>query len=189
MTRAAYADPPYLGLAKEFYGDRHAQAEDYDRVETHAALIERLSSEFDAWAMSLHTPALRTILPLCPNDVRVMAWVKPFASFKPGVRVAYAWEPVIVRGVPKGTREQATTRDWCAANITLQRGFPGAKPETFCFWLFEVLNLSPDDEFHDLFPGSGAVSRAWESWRRQSRLPMFAGDSDVTQKEFATDAL
>ncbi len=171
--KAAYADPPYLGLAKAFYGDRHAEAADYDRLETHVALIERLSAEFDAWAMSLHSPALRTILPHCPEDVRVMAWVKPFASFKPGVRVAYAWEPVIVRGSPKGTREQHTVRDWIASNITLQRGFPGAKPEAFCCWLFEVLNLTADDEFHDLFPGSGAVSRAWSNWRSSPLLPGF----------------
>lgn len=184
--KAAYADPPYLGLAKEFYGDRHEAAEDYDRLETHVALIERLSRDFDAWALSLHSPSLRTILPHCPDDVRVMAWVKPFASFKPGVRVAYAWEPVIVRGVPKGTREQATTRDWCSANITLQRGFPGAKPEAFCSWLFEVLNLTKDDEFHDLFPGSGAVTRAWNAWRQQAMLPMFAVDPPA-QKSLLED--
>jgi hypothetical protein len=174
VSKAAYADPPYFGLAADFYGDRHSEAADYDRIETHVALIERLSSDFDAWALSLHTPSLKYILPHCPDDCRVMAWVKPFASFKPGVRVAYAWEPVIVRGAPKGTREQQTVRDWCAANITLQRGFPGAKPEAFCFWLFEVLNLTADDEFHDLFPGSGAVTLAWEQWRSQPKLPGFA---------------
>jgi hypothetical protein len=25
----------------------------------------------------------------------------------------------------------------------------------------------PDDELVDLFPGSGAVSRAWDTWRSQ----------------------
>ena len=40
--RFAYADPPYLGLAKAFYGDRHADAADYDRPETHQALINRM---------------------------------------------------------------------------------------------------------------------------------------------------
>jgi hypothetical protein len=87
--RLAYADPPYFGLAKKFYGDMHSDAATYDRLETHAALIERLN-EYDGWAMSTHTPALRALLPLCPQDTRVMTWVKPFASFKPGVGVAYA---------------------------------------------------------------------------------------------------
>jgi hypothetical protein len=94
-----YADPPYLGRAAKFYGELHADAAVYDTVEGHHALIDRLCDEFaDGWAMSLHTPSLRTILPLCPEDVRVMAWVKPFCSFKKGVGVAYAWEPIIVRG-------------------------------------------------------------------------------------------
>lgn len=160
----AYADPPYLGLAK-FYAALHPDAMEWDRPETHARLIERLCDEFcDGWAMSLHTPSLRTILPLCPEDVRVMAWVKPFCSFKPGVGVAYAWEPVIVRGGRKRTREQRTVRDWAAVNITLQRGFVGAKPYDLCAWLFEVLGMERDDEFHDLFPGSGAVTEAWERW-------------------------
>jgi hypothetical protein len=172
-VKFAYADPPYLGLAKAFYGDRHPDAADYDRIETHAALIRRLCDEYaDGWAMSLHSPSLRHILPLCPDDVRVMSWVKPFASFKPGVGVAYAWEPVIVHGGRKRTRDQGTVRDWVAANIAMQRGFPGAKPRKFCAWVFEVLNAQPGDTLDDLFPGSGAVSLAWEqfmhgcdSWR------------------------
>lgn len=118
--RFAYADPPYFGLAKKFYGHMHADAAEYDKLETHAALIERLN-EYDGWAMSLHTPSVRHILPLCPLDVRLMAWVKPFASFKPGVGVAYAWEAIIVRGGRKRTRQQHTVRDWCACNITLKK--------------------------------------------------------------------
>jgi hypothetical protein len=106
--RFAYADPPYLGLAAKFYGHLHADAADYDKPETHQALIDRLCAEFDGWALSLHTPSLRAILPMCPPDVRVMAWVKPFASFKPGVGVAYAWEPIIVRGGRRRTRKQQT---------------------------------------------------------------------------------
>lgn len=166
--RFAYADPPYLGLAEKFYGDRHEAAADYDRPESHQALIDRLSGEFpDGWAMSLHSPSLRAILPMCPADVRVMAWVKPFASFKPGVGVAYAWEPVIVRGGRRRSREQGTVRDWIAANITLRRGFPGAKPAEFCAWVFDVLNGQPGDELVDLFPGSGAVTEAWRARQGQ----------------------
>lgn len=50
----------------------------------------------------------------------------------------------------------------------MRRGFPGAKPERFCFWVFEGLNLTPEDEFHDLFPGSGAVGEAWEKWKNRA---------------------
>lgn len=51
-----------------------------------------------------------------------------------------------------------------SANITLQKGTSGAKPNDFCYWLFELLGAKAGDDFHDLFPGSGAVSRAWREW-------------------------
>lgn len=168
--RFAYADPPYIGQAKKHYSHDPKCAE-----VDHAELIERMNREYDAWALSLSTPSLRQILPLCPPDVRVMAWVKPFCAFKVNVNPAYAWEPVIVRGGRKRTREQETVRDWVSVGITLRRGLVGAKPERFCHWLFEVVNLQASDEFHDLFPGSGAVSRAWESWRQQQKLPLKFG--------------
>ena len=171
--RFAYADPPYLGCGKKLYGHLHESAADYDDPETHRALIVRLCDEFpDGWAMSLHSPSLRTILPMCPEDVRVGSWVKPFAAFKPNVTVAYAWEPVIFRGGRKRPRNMPTVRDWVSEVITLKKGCPGAKPEGFCFWLFEVLNIHADDEFVDLFPGSGSVQKAWKVWKRQNRLQL-----------------
>lgn len=175
--RAAYADPPYLGLAEKFYGDKHPEAAEYDKPEAHQRLIDRLCDEFDAWAMSLHSPALKTILPMCPDDVRVMAWVKPFCSFKLNVTVAYAWEPVIVRGGRKRPTTEPTVRDWVDANITLRKGLTGAKPPAFCWWLFEVLNLKPCDEFVDVFPGTGVVSREWDKFRSRNQertLELFA---------------
>src|SRR5687768_11179025 len=132
--RFAYADPPYFGLAAKFYGKLHPEAAVYDTIEAHAALIDRLSRDYpDGWAYSLHTPALKHILPLCPDDVRVCAWVKPFASFKPNVNPAYCWEPIIVRGGRKLSAEQPTVRDYVACNIAMLRGFPGAKPDGLIF--------------------------------------------------------
>ena len=161
--RFAYADPPYLGLAR-FYAHLHPQALAYDDPATHRALIDRLARDYpDGWALSLHVPSLQTILPMCPPQARVMAWVKPFCSFKPGVGVAYAWEPVIVCGGRRRTRAQETVRDWCAANITLRRGLTGAKPARFTDWLLDVLNVQAGDAVDDLFPGTGAVSRVLEA--------------------------
>jgi len=163
--RFAYADPPYLGCSVKLYGD-HPDAATYDSVEGHAALIEKLVTEYpDGWALSASSSSLQTILGLCPSDIRVLAWVKPFASFKPGVGVAYAWEPIIVRGGRRRSRDQETVRDWIAKNITLKRGFTGAKPSAVVFWLLEVLNVQPGDEVDDLFPGSGAVTAALDGWR------------------------
>ena len=83
----AYADPPYLGCAKALYGDAT-----YDDPAAHKALIDRLCREYsDGWALSCHTPSLKTLLAFCPEDVRVAAWVKPFCVFKANVSPAYAW--------------------------------------------------------------------------------------------------
>jgi hypothetical protein len=164
--RFAYADPPYLGCARKLYGKHHEQAAECDDPEWHRTLISRLSDEYpDGWALSLHSPSLQVLLPMCPPDVRVCAWVKPFAVYKPNVNPAYAWEPVIVRGGRKRTRSQPTTRDWVSCNITLKKGLTGAKPAVFCFWLFDALNIQGDDVLDDLFPGSGAVPEALAAWR------------------------
>lgn len=164
--KAAYADPPYLGLGAKFYGDMHENASDYDSPKAHQDLITRLCDEYDTWALSLHEPSLKTILPMCPDDVRVAAWVKPFASFKLNVTRAWTWEPVIFcfARARKRTREQGTWRDFISEPITMKRGFPGAKPANFCYWLFEGMNLTAGDDFHDVFPGSGAVGDAWNKW-------------------------
>lgn len=166
--KAAYADPPYLGWAKRYYSD-HPEAAEYDDPMAHKRLLERLSDEYDAWAFSLHTNVLRLMLPWCPEDVRVGAWVKPFASFKPNVTHAYCWEPVLFRFHRMRTRAQDTWRDFVSEPITLKKGFTGAKPEKVCFWIFEGLNLEDGDEFSDLFPGSGAVSIAYEKWRARGK--------------------
>lgn len=171
--KAAYADPPYLGCAEVFYGKMHPESAEFDKPETHRRLIARLMDEYDCWAMSLHEPSLREILNMCPQDVRVGSWVKPFASFKKGVTRAWTWEPVIfsfhrARG---RTIDQPTWRDHIVEPIAMLRGFRGAKPDRFCFWVFDGLNLRPDDDFHDLFAGSGAVGRAWQKWIAAHQRP------------------
>jgi hypothetical protein len=156
----AYADPPYLGCGQTRYGHLHADAVLYDTLEGHRQLIDRLCRDYDGWAMSLSTPSLRKLLPICPDDCRVGAWVKPFCAFKPNVNPPYAWEPVIYRGARKRTRKAATVRDFVSANITLKRGLTGAKPEEFCWWVLDLLGVQQDDQFDDIFPGSGAMTRA-----------------------------
>lgn len=162
--RFAYADPPYLGCGR-LYAAHHESALDFDDPECHRQLISRLVDEYpDGWAMSLSTPSLRTILPMCPADCRVSAWVKPFAVFKPNVNPAYAWEPVIFRGGRKRGRKEQTVRDWLACSIALRKGLTGAKPREFCRWIFDLLGATQGDEFDDLYPGTGAVSAAWAEW-------------------------
>lgn len=171
--RFAYADPPYLGMCKRYYHEHHGGG-CWDDIETHRALIERMG-EYDGWALSLTSGNLRTILPMCPESVRVAAWVKPFGVFKVNVNPAYVWEPVIFRPAHVSLgRGIPTVRDWLAESITLKRGIVGAKPERFALWLFDLLGVQPGDEFHDLFPGSGAVTAAYERWQAQQPLGLSA---------------
>jgi hypothetical protein len=164
--RVAYADPPYPGQAKRHYGNHPDYAGEVD----HAELIQNLTS-YDGWCLHTASTTLKQVLDLCPEDVRVMAWVKPFAAFKPNVPVAYAWEPVIVKACRKPVVSgRIVMRDWCSCSITLKRGLVGVKPEAVCRWLFEVMGMKPSDELIDLFPGSGAVTRAWVSWQNQLSL-------------------
>ena len=160
--RVAYADPPYIGQAKKHYGKSDPAAAEVD----HAALIAMLEADYDGWALSLSAQSLPRILPLCPSDgIRVCAWVKPFAAYK-SCNPSYSWEPVILKQ-PR-TANFPRVRDWVSSNMTTMRGTHGAKPDDFCYWLFQALNLTADDEFIDLYPGSGAVGRAWQVWQRQA---------------------
>jgi hypothetical protein len=160
--KVAYADPPYLGQGKKHYGKDHPEAGKWDSPEAHQDLIHRLEVEFpDGWALSASSPSLPILLPMFSAPVRIAAWVKPFAIFKPNVNPGYTWEPVIFSGGRKGDRTRPTIRDFHSANITLKKGLTSVKPESFCFWIFDLLGVESGDDFHDLFPGSGAVSKAW----------------------------
>jgi len=169
--RIGYADPPYPGCA-HLYKDQP----DYGGEVDHAALIRRLEDECDGWV--LHTAATpRAMALLAPlvekiEGARWMSWVKGFAAFKRNVSVAYAWEPVIVRAARKpAVSKRLVMRDWIQESITLKRGLTGAKPEAVCHWAFEMVGARPEDDLVDLFPGTGAVTRAWATWRGKFTLP------------------
>lgn len=175
--RFAYADPPYLGCCGLYDHHHGDDGRCWDNPETHRQIIDALVSEFpDGWAMSLSMPALQTILPMCPKDVRIGSWVKTFCAFKKGVRPCYAWEPVIFwRGrnpnagfphaPPEKGSKQNTPKDFLvvedslalAEPITLMKGLTGAKPEKFCRWVLDLLNVREGDEVVDVYPGTGIM--------------------------------
>lgn len=165
--RFAYADPPYLGCGK-LYAKHHPDALIWDDPETHRHLITRLVDEYpDGWALSCHTPSLRVLLPMFPDDVRIGAWVKPFHAYKKGVRPAYAWEPLIYRGgrnqnhpAPAKGGKATTPKDFVSANITLKKGLTGAKPPAFNQWVLDLLGYRTGDILDDLFPGTGGMAEA-----------------------------
>lgn len=159
--RFAYADPPYPGTAHKRYGLAEVD---------HAALLEALVVGYpDGWALSTNSQSLGLVLPLCPSDVRVLAWVKPSVLPVSG-GLCYCWEPVILRGGRPFVPHQIWRRDWVEADRRGDMAFRGAKPDIFCRWLFDCLNAEPGDELDDLYPGSGAVGRAWAKYQAQTRL-------------------
>ena len=163
----AYADPPYPGCAHLY--KNHP---DYKGEVDHAELISRLCSNYDGWVLHTASTTLRRILPLVPDDVRIMSWVKPFAAFKRNVSVAYAWGPVLIRSARKPVvRGRCVMRDWISESITLKRGLTGAKPRAVARWVFEMLGAEPTDTLDDLFPGTGAVTDAWREWQVEYALP------------------
>lgn len=169
--RIGYADPPYIGCA-HLYRDHPDYAGEVD----HAQLLDRLESEFDGWVLhAAATPTSMSVLaPLVAAipGARWMSWVKGFAAFKKNVSVAYAWEPVIVKAARKPVvSKRLVMRDWIQESITLRKGLTGAKPEAVCHWAFEMVGARPEDDLHDLFPGTGAVTAAWRTWGLKFALP------------------
>lgn len=168
--KLGYADPPYIGCA-----DLYRDHPDYGGEVDHVELVSRLERDFDGWVLhAAATPRSMAVLaPLAASTgARWMAWVKGFAAFKRNVSVAYAWEPVIVKPARKPVvSKRLVNRDWIECPITLRRGLTGAKPEKVCHWAFEMLGARPEDELCDLYPGTGAVTRAWGTWQGLFALP------------------
>jgi hypothetical protein len=158
--RLAYADPPYPGNAHLYKGHP-----DYAGEVDHAALIRQLVT-YDGWALSTSADALPNVLALCPPGVRVAAWVRgerPTRSFDP----LHGWEPVIFSPARPIDSAHAGRRrvDTLTAGVGVLTSLPGrvigAKPAVFCGWMFGLLGAQVGDSLDDLFPGSGAVTRAW----------------------------
>jgi hypothetical protein len=99
--------------------------------------------------------------------VRVAAWhrgERPTASWQP----LSAWEPVIyVPARPLDPSSGGPTRrvDSLVHGVSPMTTLPGrvigTKPAAVCRWIFDLLGAQPHDTLDDLYPGSGAVTRAW----------------------------
>lgn len=180
--RMCYADPPYPGLAKKYYGKEESFGGEVD----HVALVASLRYQYDGWALSTSSKALRDVLPLCPPEARVCAWYKPVGA-APATRGLHGiWEPVIV--VP-GRHLRPGVPDALRAHAARGGGtLPGRKPLAFVAWLFDCLGLLPGDELTDLFPGTGIVGRAW----REASLGAVSHASLTARadayQEYSTDA-
>lgn len=158
--RFAFADPPYPGMAW-----RYKDQPSYRGEVNHKELIASLEASYDGWALSTGAYALRELLPLCPESVRVCAWVKPIGASGKTFGIHNCWEPLIVC---PGRELQPGKRDWLSAQPARRGGnLIGRKPAAFCVWMFELLGMLPGDTLEDLFPGTGIVTRAWREVCRQ----------------------
>ena len=154
----AYADPPYYKLGKRWYGKLHTEAAEWDKKETHLALIERLINEYpDGWALSCNPAQLPWMIK--HDGIRVCAWAKTFHQIKP-TTVQYAWEAVLLYGGRKDNKRKPMVRDWMSSSIALRKGLVGAKPLAFNLWILDLLNYQAGDELHDIFPGTNGMADA-----------------------------
>ena len=196
----AYADPPYLGRA-EYYLAHHADAMIWDDPRTHRELISRLQAEYpDGWVMSLSERSLLTILPMCPADARVAAWISERSRYAGrAMPVRRHFEPVIFcggRSGPNRTADFVVTRQeplpagapryrMDKSAIRAGKVFVGRKPAAFCKWVLDIIGYENGDDIDDLFPGTGImgdVVRARAS-SNYEQLPMFERALSPTEGE------
>lgn len=148
----------------------------------HASLLEHLTKNYpDGWALSTSSESLRDVLSLCPGRVRICAWFKGPRHTK-SRRALVSWEPLIVAGGrPLRIDVVQDLSDGLVA-VGRFRRFPGAmvgmKPPAFAEWMFRQLGASPVDRLDDLFPGSGAIRRAWARYTGKES-PIVQGDAEA----------
>lgn len=173
------ADPPYLGKAEMFYGerdvagmnfggsinqtfkaDRHPDAHLWDDPATHREMVERLTAEYDGWAIAMIPSSLPHYLQWVPRRTRIAVWHDP-RVMPTGAHPRRRWEPVLVY-VPEGRRRVVDVRTPVGDVLTCPHpggSFAGQKPRQWTRWVLDMLGYDPEeDTVDDLFHGSGAVA-------------------------------
>lgn len=179
--RLAIADPPYppfvgagghKNRASRWYGDgqrsitdrppdHHPAASEWDDPARHRALLGELVDGYDGFAIATSPDGLAAYGTL-PAAVRLLAWVKPNAQ--PGShRLRSMWEAVIL--FPPVGRRSNRGGIGAAPDVLIvpapRGGYRGEKPQEWVVWILAALSYDAEtDTVDDLFPGSGAVTRA-----------------------------
>ena len=186
----AIADPPYLGRAKIWYGqkmrksqkgikfggtskvnykpaDFNENAEIWDNIKTHKNLIEKLENEYDGFALCMAHDNLQKLLPFCKPNIKIMIWHK--WSIPSRSRIQNRFEPVLIR-IPKslkGAVKGQTMPDVLTWQMRTKSDFAGAKPKEWTYWVLDAMGVDKDDEIEDLFIGSGAVTQAINDYKKE----------------------
>lgn len=162
--RLAIADPPYPGRAGLYEGHK-----DFAGEVDHGALLEHLQG-YDGWALATDEPGLKIVVPLAHArglDFSVGIWVRgPRPT--PSRRPLRTWEAVLYHPArelvsPSPARDVLIHHAQVCSTLGDDR-VVGAKPPAWSAWVFGLLAAQPGDQLDDLFPGSGAVGRAWAAF-------------------------
>lgn len=148
-----------------YAADHHDDAHDWDKAATHRALLETLHAEYDGWAIATSSDGGPWYGDL-PRGGRQMIWVNP-KSMSGASRVRSIHE-LVLTFVPAERRRMSSGPSVNDVLIEPSQatGFPGAKPPRWTHWVLDALGYDPDtDTVADLFPGSGAVTRAIEYYQ------------------------
>lgn len=135
-------------------------------------LVERLCSDFDAWAISLKETSLRSVLHLCPTQAKVGVWVKtPGYGIGPSAaKNSQTWEPVIFMTMA-GRKRAPTMEPWCDHLVEpslTDKSLRWTRPAGFSAWVFEGLGLKQRDTFVHLFQRNDTMTTAWRQWQRRN---------------------
>lgn len=157
--RFAYADPPYPGTARSYP----------ERTEVdHGELIQRLERDYDGWLLHSNSQSIAPLVNLVPRGTRILAWGKYHGLPVTSAGLIYTWEPIFLKPV---RQPSDYVRDSLWFDMADQlKWMRGQKPIPVVTWLFRAAGLQYDDELSDLFPGTGAVGRAWDEYSRQLSL-------------------
>lgn len=166
--RLAFADPPYPGKARRYYGGHPDFAGEVD----HDELLSRLAM-YDGWALATSSDAVAAIAARCVAQglgARIAVWVRHPAPH-PFARVITAWEAVlyvparrVVAGDTRRLTDVLTAAPGARPRPTWPSAVIGMKPPAYLEWVFGLLGALPGDDLDDLYPGSGIVSRAWRQY-------------------------
>lgn len=157
-VRLAYADPPYVGLARRYYGEEPTYAGEVD----HAALLAQLAT-YAGFALSCSSRSIPLLssyaLDAGISDVRLAIWHRhrPWSG-------ASGYEGVLFRRARPSATPDVLLGVGQARRPTHPEDVIGMKPPAFSAWLFGLMGAQPGDVLDDLFPGSGLVARAWRQW-------------------------
>jgi hypothetical protein len=195
--KLAIADPPYLGRAELFYGerevermnfhgninqmykaDKHPDAHLWDQPAQHEALVQQLLADYDGWAIAMVPDNLRHYLQWVPDETLIAVWHNP-RVMPTGRHPRRRWEPVLIHRAP-GRKKITAVPAPVGDVFTAPHGhgsFAGAKPRGWTRWVLDMLGYDPaTDTVTDLFPGSGAVAAEINQHVLQLSVPPPAQD-------------